>query len=327
MNLTDRDLTLAYTNGAFAMYAVQCAPFRVNRLITPFRTREPLSSFDAYPDPVELDAVPCKRFVGTDLSGRIFSIITPYTRGPFGGNPTTVHDPRTDTVYRNDVRQRYREPVNVWCSRLNSASVLLVGTDQSIVLMSSGLDFVRRQRIKKAALCIAADPNPNHWWVGTRNGYVQRWDTRHHQTSMLHASDVAIQRIETFGSNEMLTADVAGIMKVWDRRCWRRPLFRLSHPVSYPTSLDIVPELGLIAAADQDQRVRVWSINHSHMTSSPETPFWISESRLEDINGLCFIRDSDAYAPGLIVVAKSSEHGTKRPAFHYFDHSSIYQAS
>ncbi|KAL9541162.1 hypothetical protein MBANPS3_009273 [Mucor bainieri] len=212
--------------------------------------------------------------------------------------------------------QEYKQSKDLfWSSDVDDQhNTIVVGGDKKIYRLNNTFQLTQSRKTKSSVFaCHALKSQPDHCWIGLRNGkiYMEDWRSpvtpkdKPRQHDFEQSSSV--YRIQTLDNvrtgHELVTLAMDGSIDVWDarkptkkRKSRRRsPLYSLKGHVNASSrhlGFDIDTENQLLMASGSDHCVRIWSLQRRNNTFDP---LWTSEKYQAPIPAAKFMTAPSTY--------------------------------
>ncbi|KAK4515510.1 uncharacterized protein ATC70_010460 [Mucor velutinosus] len=202
-----------------------------------------------------------------------------------------------------------------WSSDVDDQhDTIVVGGDKKIYQLNNTFHLKQSRKMKSSVFaCHIPKSQPDHCWIGLRNGKVHMVDWRSPMTPRDKASQhdftqsSSVYKIQTLDNvrtgHELVTLAMDGSIDVWDarqpikKRKSKRsgPLYSLKGHVNASSrhlGFDIDTENQLLVAAGSDHCVRIWSLQRRNNAFDP---MWTSEKYQAPIPAVKFMTAANTY--------------------------------
>ncbi|CAO3624613.1 unnamed protein product [Mucor fragilis] len=202
-----------------------------------------------------------------------------------------------------------------WSSDIDDQhNTIVVGGDKKIYRLNNTFQLTQSRKTKSSVFaCHILKSQPDHCWIGLRNGkiHMEDWRSpvlpRDKASQYDFAQSSSVYKIQTLDSvrtgHELVTLAMDGSIDVWDarqptkkRRARRRsPLYSLKGHVNASSrhlGFDIDTENQLLMASGSDHCVRIWSLQRRNNAFDP---MWTSEKYQAPIPAVKFMTAVSKY--------------------------------
>lgn len=212
--------------------------------------------------------------------------------------------------------QEYKQAKDLfWSSDIDDlCNTIVVGGDKKLYRLNNTFQLMQSRKMKSSVFaCHILKSQPDHCWIGLRNGKIYMEDWRCPVTPKDKAKQhdfeqsSSVYKIQTLDhvrtGHELVTLAMDGSIDVWDarqptkkRRSRRRsPLYSLKGHVNASSrhlGFDMDTENQLLMASGSDHRVRIWSLQRRNNTFDP---MWTSEKYQAPIPAVKFMTAPSTY--------------------------------